>query len=205
MEQKHVAVWIACLAVVFGAQLAMALGQPMNISGKWQIDRELSDDPGEVMREQMEKMRDSRSGRTGYDGGGRSGGSRGGYSGSGGSRPDRAQMEERLREFDASRAQMEIIQDGEELMIIYAGGDTVSVTTDGVRRTRETALGEAAVTAYWEDFVLVITREIPDRPQLRRRYEITDAGNLQVTMEVVTPDGAQFEIRSIYAEIPGEQ
>lgn len=211
MIRKRWLLIVASLCLVAGAQNTATGGQPINISGKWQINRELSDDPREVMEAHREKMREESGGSRGGGGFRGGGGSRGGgYGGGDGSRggggfgggePNQEEMQKRIRELDAGREQIEIIQAGEELTMIYARGDTVTVVTDGVRRTEQTPIGEMAITAYWDELILVITREPPDRPLARHRYEITDEGHLRVTMEITPPYGSPFEIHTIYEEI----
>jgi hypothetical protein len=202
VQYATAALFVVSLAL---APAARAGDAPIDMSGTWKINRELSDDPQKVMEEQMKKMREEMGGRRVRGGLGRGGGFRGGGSrgtgGGGAGGMDREQARERLRDMDRMREQVRIVQSGEEVAMIFSERDTISVIADAVRRTHDTPAGEVAVTAYWEGVRLVVTRELPDRPQTRQYYEINDDGNLQITFEVTPPNGEAFHIRSIYEEV----
>jgi hypothetical protein len=185
------------------APAAVAGDAPIDMTGTWKLNRELSDDPRQVMEQQMKKMREETGGGRVRGGLGRSDGFRGGSGGSrgGAGQMDREQARERLRDMDRVREQVRILQSGEEVMMIFSERDTMSVIADAERRTHDTPAGEVAVTAYWEGVRLVITREPPDRPQTRQYYEINDDGHLQITFEVTPPNGDPFHIRSVYDEV----
>lgn len=174
----------------------------MDLSGKWRLNKDLSDDPREVMRAQMAKMEGRRGGGAG--GGGMRGGGPPGGGAPGGGRPpmSRDEMEARGERLERARQSIEIINGDTGIIMVYATGDTVTVIPDGVERATKTILGEERTTAYWDEFELVVVVEPSDRPPQRRRYRINDDGRLEIVTLVNLPMLEKpVEIVAVYDEV----
>ena len=198
---------LAVLAAGFLMSTAQAgAGENLSIdlSGTWRINDDLSDDPREVLQKKMEEMGGGRSdgsrgGRGG--GGGHKGG--GGYGGNGG--VNHEQMQERFRQLEQARRSMVILQEGGEVTMIYASGDTMTIVPDGKQHKRDTLLGEAETKAKWKDFALEVTTKGPQGAEMTRLYRISNEGRLEVVVFVQLPrDNERVEIVTVYDEVKKE-
>jgi hypothetical protein len=211
---------LGVLAAGFMLYAAPSQGGEMSgadISGKWRINRELSDDPREVMQKNMEALREGRGGgpkggRGGPGGGGR-GGRGGGFGGgpAGGRGPrgnggaGREQMQERLRQLENSPRDMVILQEGDDVTMIHPNGDTLTVCADGKKRTHQMMLGEVEIHARWVDLALEVKTRRSSGSEKIRLYRISSEGRLEVVHLLRPPRASEtIEIVTVYDEIKDE-
>lgn len=185
-------------------------GTGVDISGTWILNKDLSDDPREIMEKRRdEAMQQGRMGgnkdrvrsmRGGAGGGGYGGGYGGGMPGGPGG-GDRAQMQERLRQMEAPK-KIVIVQTDGLITMIPEGRDTVRVVPDGEKHKQKTVLGDMDVAARWKDLALELTTTGTDGRELKRRFLINDDGRLEVVTEVTPARGDKIEIVMRYDEAP---
>ena len=160
---------------------------PPDLSGDWQLNEELSEDPREAMRR-------SRSGRGGFGaqgrggGGGRGGGfgrggrGQGGF-GRGGGRGGEQQGRggaggERMNRFSLEH------QDP-QLTFRFEDGQARTLTTDGETRTHQHPSGEVRTEASWRGNQLVIKRQHDGGRKVKETYQLdAESGRLLVTTKL---------------------
>ncbi len=160
----------------------------IDLSGNWRINDDLSDDPREVMQKKMEEMRRFRRGR-------------GGSYGRGGGGPSRDGMQERFRQIEQGRRYIVIRQEDDEVTMIYASRDTISIVPDGKKHKRQTLAGEVETRAWWRDFTLEVKTKVSGR-EMTRLYRISNEGHLEIVMLIELPRGNEtVEIVTVYDEV----
>ncbi len=148
-----------------------------DLSGSWQLNGELSDDPRERMAEAGSGRAGSGSaGQGGF--GGTGGGRAGGRSGRGGSGGGRGQFSEedreRLRRFRETALTMAekftIAQSDSTVAFTFQGTSTLTLHTDGRKLKQESDdLGKIEIKAKWNDGELVVERKM-DGGKITERY-----------------------------------
>ncbi|MDH3215001.1 MAG: hypothetical protein OEN01_01765 [Candidatus Krumholzibacteria bacterium] len=177
-----------------------------DISGTWQVNTELSDDPREMIQKKTEKMRAGRGGGGFRGGRNRRGGFAGGRGGadSNGGRggPNREQMQERFRQLEDGRRNMVIEQKGDEVAMIYASGDTMTIVPDGKTHKQKTAAGEVEIEARWKDLALEVKIKGSNGAAMTRLYRLSADGRLEMIAFVELPRGNELvEIITVYDEV----
>jgi hypothetical protein len=188
-----------------------------NLTGKWQINREKSDNPRDKMRNRSGGGPGSggpdgpRPGGGGFPGGPPPGG--GGFPGGGGGFPGggnppsqeqmermRARMEEGMRAAEA----LEITQSGVEVTVNETGDERIVHTqtyiTDGSKAEKDAERGKLETRAKWKGQKLVVEMKTEHGGTITRTYELASGGRqLYVTVKIENEGmpGA-ISIRSVY-------
>lgn len=197
------------LAWLSGAALGAA--ETPDLSGTWEMDKELSEDPMEKMRE-----RPSSGMRGGGPGGGRGGPGRGGPGGPGGGRgggarsdgQSREEMRERMREARVGLERLEIAQSGSEVLITYADSREQVLTTDNKKSTIETPFGEGTIRARWRDDGGLLVKTRTERRKTAETYYVTRDGRMMtvlVEMDTGGPMGRVSFKRIYRPAAPGDE
>ena len=203
---------VALVALAIGSLLGAFTGasggdMSIDISGKWRINKDLSDDPREVMKKKMEELRREHSGPpVGGMGGGPPGGGMGGRHRRGGNPggSNREEMEQRLRDAEQARREILILQKGDDVTLIYANGDTVAIVPDGQKHTRQTRVGDVTTEALWKDFTLEVKSTARGR-EMKRLYRISSEGRLEVVSFINLPRANDsVEVVAVYDEVKEE-
>lgn len=179
--------------------------QQPDLTGKWQINREKSDNPQDKMR--------SRSGRGpggpppgggGFPGGPPPGG--GGFPGDG-NPPSQEQMERmraRMEEGMRAAEALEITQSGVEVTVNETGDEKIVHTqtyiTDGSKAEKGTERGKLETRAKWKGQKLVVEMKTEHGGTITRTYELASGRRqLYVTVKIENEGmpGA-ISIRSVY-------
>jgi hypothetical protein len=188
-------------------------GEPagVDLSGHWRLNAELSDNPREVFQKKMEEMRAKRGDADERGGGmrGEHGGWGGGGGHSGGPHQRRAndddstpgQTRQRTSPLEAPR-EITILQNGDQVTMVYASGDTLTIVPDGQTRKVRAPSGEVELDAVWKDLVLQVHTKRTTGTEITRLYRINNDGRLEIGTLVQLPrthDTA--EIVSRYDEV----
>ncbi len=184
--------------------------QQPDLTGKWQINREKSDNPQDIMR--------SRSGRDpgaggpggpppgggGFPGGPPPGG--GGFPG-GSEPPSQEQMESmraRMEEGRRAAEALEITQSGVEITVNETGDEktvhTQTYITDGRKSEQRTERGKLETRARWKGQKLVIETKMERGGTITRTYELASGGRqLNMTVKIENERMPEaISIRSVY-------
>ena len=186
-----------------------------DLSGTWEMDKELSEDPMEKMREQRDRgMRSGGGGRSGgmgrggsgmggSMGGGRRGGMGGGAGGGRGSAGSPEERRERMRALSESANRLEISQSPDSLRIVFADDRERAFTTDNKKNVIETPMGEAEIKAKWRDGSLVVKTKT-DRRTTTETYFLTEGGSLLTVVVEVEGQGpmGSLSFKRIYRPPP---
>lgn len=194
-----VALFLCLFALWAPGPLGAAGDDSPDLSGHWEIDRELSEDP-------LEKMRESQ-GVGPRDGGGLRGG--GGFGGRGGGhgsdrfgldggpgrrggpdRPSHEELEERMEEMRRGFDRLIITQDESRIRIVFADGRELALTTDNKKNPIETPHGTVEVRARWRDAGLVVKTRAARRSTTETYYVTADGSLLTVLVEAEAPGPA---------------
>ena len=183
--------------------------QQPDLTGKWQINREKSDNPRDMMRRGDRGPGPGGPGGPPPGGGGFPGGpppGGGGFPG-GGDPPSqeqiermRARMEEGMRAAEA----LEILQSGVEITVNETGDEktvhTQTYFTDGRKAERDTERGKLETRAKWKGQKLVVEMKAQHGGTITRTYELASGGRqLYVTVKIENEGmpGA-ISVRSVY-------
>lgn len=177
---------------------------PVDLTGSWEVNEELSEDP-------QEKMRASFGGRGGGLGGGRRGGGfgepggRGGMGGPGGGRgrgqgAAGGQGGESGGWTSPGAERLEISQEEDSVTIRYNDDRERVLYTDGREVEEQTWRGLVAVRSEWKKKGrLVVKRETHDGPETTETFTLTDDGEqMRVEVRVQTGRGPTFEFVRVY-------
>jgi hypothetical protein len=176
------------LATPGGRALA---GGPSDLSGRWKLNRDLSDDPREKMRE---------AGR----GGGPTRGVRGGFGGGrrgrfGGAREAPEGDEDRRLPFDPEAVEtLSIVHHDRELRITDAVGREHALFTDGRKTQEERSAGTVKMRAEWRDGHVVVTSVPEHGPKIVETYAVTADGSAMTVTTKIENRGRAFEYRRVY-------
>jgi hypothetical protein len=182
-----------------------SLTEQPNLTGKWQINREKSDNPRDKMRNRSGGGPDGPppSGG-GFPGGPPPGG--GGFPG-GGNPPSQEQMERmraRMEEGMRAAEALEITQSGSEVTVNETGDEktvhTQTYITDGSKAEKDTERGKLETRAKWKGQKLVVEMKTEHGGTITRTYELASGGRqLYVTVKIENEGmpGA-ISIRSVY-------
>lgn len=185
----------------------------INLSGTWVLNKELSDNPQEVMKKRMESMRPPGGGGPGGmhppgGGGGMGGGGMpgGGMPGGGGpppgggpggmddeDNPEHEQMKKRFREMEPAK-QIVIISTDEQVTFMPLGRDTLIVFPDGEKHEHKTNAGVTSTQAEWKDLALEVKVKGQNGREAKRLYRINSDGLLEVVTEFQPPQGEKITI-----------
>jgi hypothetical protein len=198
---------IAALVLLGGA----AGAQHPDLSGRWVLNKGVSDNPRDMMR-----GGDSGGGRSGGGGGMRSG-RRGGFGGGGGggggrmgrgggggggmSDEQRARMRQTMDLAFTAPASLEIAS-GDSSVTLSADGDKLALTTDGRKVHREPqADGDGAVDikARWQGNDLIVERSVSGGGKISEDYmRSVDGKQLYVIVNFDGGRGRSITFRRIY-------
>ena len=183
---------------VFGALILLAApggravaGGPSDLSGRWKLNHDLSEDPGERMREAGRGGSAPRGGRGGYGGGrrGRFGGGRAAPEGEESPRPS----------FDPESVEtLSIVHHDPELKIIDAFGREHALSTDGRKVEEERSAGTVKMRAEWKDGHVVVTSAPEHGPKIVETYAVTADGSALTVTTKIENRGRSFEYRRVY-------
>jgi hypothetical protein len=192
---RHVTPGLLLLSLLTGCStLASHPPRHLDLSGQWQLNESLSDDPGAVMHQHISGGGGMRHHAGGMGGHGYHGG---GGSWSGGS-PRRGQNDE----FLARPAKLSIQQGSSTLKLIAD-----SVPTDfeyGEKVVASVQGGAAERTSGWQGQDFVVKYKVHDGPSASRSYELGDGGRqLIVHTEVTGGRGGTRKLRAVYEREPG--
>ena len=183
--------------------------QQPDLTGNWQINREKSDNPREMMR-RNDRGPDPGGpggpppGGGGFPGGPPSGG--GGFPG-GGDPPSQGQMERmraRMEEGMRAAEALEISQSGVEITVNETGDEktvhTQTYFTDGRKSEQGTERGKLETKAKWKGQKLVIETKMERGGAITRTYELASGGRqLHVTVKIENERMPEaISIRSVY-------
>lgn len=183
--------------------------QQSDLTGKWQINREKSDNPREMMRRNGRGPGPEGPGGPPAGGGGFPGGpppSGGGFPG-GGDPPSREQMERmraRMEEGMRAAEALEISQSGVEITVNETGDEktvhTQTYHTDGRKSEQGTERGKLETKAKWKGQKLVIEMKMERGGAITRTYELASGGRqLHVTVKIENERMPEaISIRSVY-------
>ena len=203
---------IALLCLGLGLETAAAddKKQDIDLSGDWQLNEELSDDPREKMQEMMSKRGGSRGGGRdgGQSGGGMSGGREGGRSGGGGGGSGRGGMGEdgqrRGNPFGDPEALRSLLieYDAPALTVVDGAERARILYTDGRKVNRDYGEGRLVeVKARWKKGVLEVERK-GERGTQRERYLLSEDGQrLEVEAKIEMGQMGKIEIKRVYDRI----
>ena len=218
---------LSALLLVAAAGLPAA-GDPAehnDITGTWQLNEELSENPRDKMREAMSSRGGRGGGRGGGFGGpgggggfggGRGGGGRGGgFGGPGGGRgpggaggANREEMQERMRALEESFQVLEINHQEPEMLVRYGEERQETIYTDGRAFDRTVGRGELVeATAKWKGKERIVVKAEGERGKVTETWEwVADAGQLWLTVKVSgsgrMPD---FEYRRVYDPVAADE
>ena len=203
------------ILIAWLAGVALTATETPDLSGTWELDKDLSDDPMEVMRGQRDGGRGRGMGSGGW--GGRPGGiggppgGRGGPPGEMGGGRGRGKSPEEMRrglaELRKSVERLELTQTAESIRIVFADGRTQAFTTNNKKNAIETPLGDAEVKARWRDGSLMVRTKIDRRMTIETYYLAEGGGLLTVVVERASegPMG-QISYKRIYRPVdPGAE
>jgi hypothetical protein len=192
--------------LALGVRLALApaaAGEALKLpdySGVWRINRELSDDPAQAMKD----FRGSSSGRSGgwHGHGGGHGRRSGGDDSSaqdnqgGGERPALAALDT-----------LAIRHKDPEFVIADGSGRERRLTTDGKATEEERSHGGTTkISASWKEGHLVVVSAPEQGPKWTETYSITaDRTQLTVTTKIESSHGSAVTIRRVYDAMSAEQ
>lgn len=205
------------LAAVLTILLVWAAGPELfakempDLSGVWELDNDLSEDPMAVAPGGAPGSRGGKrggqgtggwGGPTGGMGGGRPGGMGGPLGGmSGGDRPSRAsheEMRQRGQKLRESVERIEILQDDESVQFDFADGLTQVITTDNKKNLVQTPLGKAEIKARWRDGSLIVKTKRERRVTLETYHLASDATLLTVVVEATSDGPRPLSYKRIY-------
>jgi hypothetical protein len=203
----------AAMILALGARLAMTAdvaaqtltaraSLPMpDYSGVWKLNRELSDDPAQAMKEMRGSGRSGPSG--GWHGHGRGGGRHGGGGSPGEGGSDSAASESPAF---AALETLTIRHSEPEITVVDAVGHEHRMTTDGKKVEEERSHGGTTkVAAAWKEGHLEVV-SVPERgPRWTETYSITaDRSQLTVTTKIDGSRGGTATIRRVYDAAPAD-
>ncbi|HEX7252519.1 MAG TPA: hypothetical protein VF376_06530 [Thermoanaerobaculia bacterium] len=171
-------------------------GALANLSGTWKLNKDLSDDP-------QQKMKDARSesggggGRSGERHGGGMGRGGGGRSGSSGSGDDSSRP---FEDMTTALQQLKIEHQDPALTIEDGIGRRHRLFTDGRKVEEERSYGGTTeIHAVWKDGHVVVTTQSEKGPKITETYAVAaDGSQLTVTSKIETRRGGSVEIRRVY-------
>jgi hypothetical protein len=169
---------------------ALAAG-PSDLSGRWKLNHDLSDDPREKMRESGEEGGSRRGGRAGFGGGrhGRFGGPRKTPEGDASRRPS----------FDPEALEtLSIVHHDRELRITDAAGREHALFTDGRKIEEERSEGTVKMRAEWKDGHIVVTTTPERGPKTVETYAVAADGSVLTVTTKIEGRGRGFEYRRVY-------
>ncbi len=182
--------------------------QQPDLTGKWQINREKSDNPRDMMRRGARGPGSGGPGGPPPGGGGFPGGPPpgGGFPG-GGDPPSQEQMERmraRMEEGMRAAEALEISQSGVEITVNETGDEktvhTQTYFTDGRKSEQGTERGKLETRAKWKGQKLVIEMKMESGGTITRTYELASGGRqLYMTVKIENERMPEaISIRSVY-------
>jgi hypothetical protein len=191
------------MILAFGIRLALTPGVAASslplpdYSGVWKLNRELSDDPAQALRE----MRGSGGGSSGWHGRGghgRHGGGGGSGDGAGdsGGAPESSAF--------AALETLTIRHSEPDVTVVDGVGREHRFTTDGRKSEEERSRGGTTkVRAAWKDGRLEVVTVPEHGPKWTETYSITaDRSQLTVTTKIEGSRGGSATVRRVYDAVP---
>lgn len=188
-----------------GIFLAGAVGAaaPGDLSGRWKLNRDASDDPRKKTEEARAQA--DNQGGGGFRGGGRMGRHGGGRRG--GDSPGKNEPSGAMETPDAAEM-LRIDHRDPKLVITEGGGREHVLYTDGRKVEEERSFGGTTkITARWKDGHVVVETKPEHGPTYSETYAVTaDHKQLTVTRRIPGRGGRRdVEIRRIYDAAASEQ
>lgn len=193
----------AAMILAFGFRLALtpavaAATLPLpDYSGVWRLNRELSDDPAQALK-------DLRAGGSGSSGGWHGRG-RGRHGGGGGGAGEGSSESGEAPAF-AALGTLTIRHADPEITIVDGAGREHRFTTDGKKSEEERSRGGTTkVSAAWKDGRLEVVTAPEHGPKWTETYSITaDRTQLTVTTKIDASRGGSAIIRRVYDSVRDE-
>ena len=199
---RHINLCLLLLGLLAGCStLGSHPPRHLDLSGQWQLNESLSDDPAAVMHQRASggggmRWHGGGMGGPGHHGGG--GGSGGGWPGVGGSGPRRGPNNDFL-----VRPEHLTIQQGTSMLKLISDG----VPTDfeyGEKVVASVQGGAAERSSGWKGQDFVVKFKVTDGPSATRNYELGDGGRqLIVHTELTGSRGGTRKLRTVYEREPG--
>lgn len=179
------------------------LGAGRNVadfSGAWQLNEELSEDPGSIMRESMESRGGGGMGRGG-GGMGRGGGGMGrggGGMGRGSGMGDPQAMRDRMRRMEHGNDTLTILHVESEMTIRTADDRERLIQTDGRKHARTGGVGPVETQAKWKKGRLIVRDRMETGMTVTRTFfYLPEDPHLYVDTEI-GGRGRSFRFRRVY-------
>lgn len=184
---------LVLLAMFAGRGLAAG---PGNLSGTWSLNRELSDDPREKMREARESGGGPGRGGgfRGHRGGGGPAGLRGRRRDGGGAESGSADSEDLMRAFE----KLSIVHRDPELRITDGFGREHVLYTDDRRIEEERSAGTVKIRARWKDGHVVVTTTPEHGSKIIETYAVTADGSVLTVTTAIEGRGREISFRRVY-------
>ncbi|MCU7842024.1 MAG: hypothetical protein KZQ94_21970 [Candidatus Thiodiazotropha sp. (ex Troendleina suluensis)] len=186
-----------------------------NLSGFWVLNRELSDDAQNIIKESMQQARSS--GKGGFEpsrrgggikGGGHRNGTRGSHSSADRVRKSGGQ-EKALRELHVLFSKSEnllLTHDDPNLLIVTDDGWQQRIFTDnrGTSISASGGINQKVTTAGWEQNILVVETTSDSGPQLIQQYTMNiDPHQLIISTDIQLSElSNMISIKRIYESVP---
>lgn len=198
--RNHVALALRLGVLIFLPIVGLALPADVrgNLSGTWKLNRDLSDDPQQKMREARE---------SGSGGGTRGGGGFGGHHGGGGrgggfrGRPRGQEGEGGSGDAEVATQAFEtlsIVHRDPELRITDGVGREHVLSTDDRKIEEERSAGTVKMRARWKDGHVLVTTTPEHGPTLTETYAVAADGSVLTVTTKVEGRGRSFEFRRVY-------
>ncbi len=195
------------LSKVVSSNKKVTIAIKPNLSGFWKLNKELSDEPREILQQAMQESRNFKSrsegkgrggfGRRGMRSSGRMVSREGGTFGGRGQRPLQG-----LSEFIQPTEQMEIIYEKPVLNIVQEDGRKRRFYTDnrGASISASGGLQQKVTTAGWEKTDLIIETTSDGGPRIIERYSLDSSlRQLNVAVQVILQNrSAPASYRLVY-------
>ena len=178
----------AAIAIMSSGAAPVAARVPVNLSGTWELNRDLSSPPGGMPGE----AGGERGGRRGPGGGGgrgpggggfgggmggARGGGRGGRAPQGGERPSRDDLEAGralLQEVMDLPARFTLISDGEKLIVTEPDGVVRTYVANGKAEKHQLTNGTVDTRTAWDGPSLVMQIAVGERAKLTRTFTLRE-------------------------------
>ena len=183
-----------------------------DLAGRWTLNKDLSDDAREKMREGMSKRGPGGGGGMGGPGGGMGGPPGGGMGGPGGAPGGRGGMggppgggagddpREAMRAILEPAEELQIVQSDADIAVDEKFGRLRRLHPDG--RKYKTDNGASEVKSYWKDGRLVVETKRSRGSSVESWERVPDGSRLIVNVRLEGGVGPKLELKRIYDLVP---
>lgn len=168
---------LICMALAYASRGDAMNGQP-NFTGTWRLNRELSDNPQEKLKEAIGK----RGGALGRMMGGRA-------------------AQDRMKNIEGMAEVFKIVHNDPEIQVTGNNNVTRRLFTDGRKVSVTAPNGESVeITARWQGSQLVVETQRANGGKLTQTYSLDqDGGQMVVLMQIADQRlGRPIELRFVY-------